>query len=291
MIISVVIPVYNGLGVIEDCLESLYVYTGSHQLQIIAVDDFSTDGSREYLKSQTGRIRLLLNPQNESYAATVNRGIEASRSDAVLLLNQDTVVNNNAIDVLASQLYESDDYAMAAPRLANPDGSLQRSIRNFPTHADVINHHLGLTALFPSDPEINRWKMPGFDYDSESLVKQPMFSAVMLKREVIEKVGYLDHRFPLFFNDVDYCRRIDQAGLKVIYTPQAEIIHVRGQATSQQAVKSVYLQHLAFIQYLQKYYKGIRYLIPNLLCAVLLVTSAHLRAVLGLLKRTFTSKA
>lgn len=290
MKISVVIPVFNGRGVLEDCLEALLDYTGRHELQIIAIDDFSTDGSRHYLRGQNGIITLF-NDRNYGYAHTVNSGLKHAGGEAVLFLNQDTVIEGEAIDILADKLFSDPEYGIVAPKLLNPDSSRQLSIRSFPNHLDIISHHLGLHLLFPANRIINKWKMPWFDYDSEAEVMQPMFSAVLIRREVVNHVGLLDERFPLFFNDVDYCRRVLSADYKIIYIPSAKVIHQHGQATSQNAMRSVYLQHKAFIDYLAGYYKGIRYLIPNLFCSVILIFSAHLRALYRGVKRVFTSRA
>lgn len=290
MKITVVIPVYNAIGVIEDCFGALFNYDGRHQLEIIAIDDYSTDGSREYLRDQDN-IFAFFNDRNYGYAHTVNVGLKHVSGKAVLFLNQDAVVTKDAIDTMAESLFSDSSIGMVAPKLLNPDGSRQLSIRSFPNHRDIISHHLGLHLMFPSSRLLNSWKMPWFDYESKAEVEQPMFSAVLIRGEVIDCVGLLDERFALFFNDVDYSRRILSAGFRTVYDPSAQVIHSHGQATSQNVMRSVYLQHSAFIDYLNKYYKGIRYLIPNISCSIILVFSAHLRAFYRGVKKVFTSRA
>jgi len=290
LLISVIIPVYNGFNVIGSCLDSLSSACRDHDLEIVVIDDCSTDGSYEYLKSHHAVISLFRNDSNLGYAVTVNRGIENSRGDYLFLLNQDTVVRPGTIDILVGKCQADRSIGIAAPRLLNPDGSLQKSVRRFPCHSDIIYHHLGLPYIFPESPVFNRWKMADFDHMEERYVDQPAFSAVLISRQTINRVGVLDTDFSLFFNDVDYCKRVINNRYNILFCPEAEVEHQRGQATGQIAVRSVYLSHEAFIKYLGKHYKGARYLAPNFICSVLLVLSSHIRALYRLIRKPFTSK-
>lgn len=279
------------MDVIGKCLDSLPASSSQHELEIIPVDDCSRDGSYDFLMSHDAAFEIIRNSENRGYAFSVNRGIRQAQGEFVFLLNQDTVVGKNALDKLAGRIQSDSQIGIIAPRLLNPDGSIQKSVRCFPTHADIIYHHLGLTRLFPGDTRFNRWKMADFDHNEERFVEQPAFSAVLIRREVFEQVGLLDTGYPLFFNDVDYCRRVVDAGWKILFAPEAEVEHQGGQAVRQQAVRSIYISHAAFIRYLNENYKGTRFLMPNFVCTVLLIASAHIRAIFNLLKKPFTLKA
>ncbi len=291
MLVSVVIPLYNGRDVIIEGLDSVFSSETKHNLEVIVVDDSSRDDSVELVLAKNYDINLLKNDGNYGYAYTVNRGIIASHGDAILLLNQDTELDKDAIQILASKLFENGQTGIVAPKLLNPDGTLQKSVRRFPLHSDIIYHHLGLSYLLEDSAKFNRWKMPDFDHRVEDFVDQPAFSAVMIKRSVLNQVGLLDTDFPLFFNDVDYCRRTVDEGWKILFDPEAEVKHQRGQATSQRKIQSIYLSHQAFIKYLNKYFKGSRYILPNFACTFLLLCSAHIRALYHLIRKAVTSKA
>jgi GT2 family glycosyltransferase len=290
LVVSVIIPVYNGLEVIGACIDSLAKACEDHDLEIIVIDDCSKDDSYHYLRSHYRHITLFRNDNNQGYALTVNRGIAACHGDYIFLLNQDTVVRPGTIDTLVFKCQSDNSTGIAAPCLLNPDGSRQKSVRRFPCHSDIIYHHLGLPFILPDSATFNRWKMADFAHDKERYVDQPAFSAVMIRRQTLTQVGLLDTDFPLFFNDVDYCRRVIDHGWKIYFCPEAEVEHKRGQATGQIAVRSVYLSHEAFIKYLGKYYKGVRYLAPNFICSVLLVLSSHIRALYRLIRKLLTSK-
>jgi len=291
LLISVVIPIFNAVDVIGECLDSLAASSSEHELEIILIDDCSSDGSHEYLFSKYSAFKIMRNKENRGYACTVNRGIKHAHGEYIFLLNQDTVVGQNALDKLVSRIQTDSKIGIIAPKLLNPDGSIQKSVRRFPKHGDIIYHHLGLTRFFPDNPGFNRWKMADFAHNEERYVEQPAFSAVLVRREVFKQVGLLDTGYPLFFNDVDYCRRATDAGWKILFTPKAEVVHQGGQAVRQQAVCSIYLSHAAFIRYLNENFKGARFLTPNFVCSVLLVCSAHIRALIYILGKPFTSKA
>lgn len=278
MLVSVIIPVYNGSQVIIPCLKAVFNSKGENLLEVIVVEDRSTDDSLEKLKACGFDIHLLRNDRNCGYAYTVNCGLKECHGDAILLLNQDTEVAADAVSKLCSRVVSDPKIGAVAPRLVNPDGSVQESVRRFPKHMDIIYHHLGFSYLFPKSPKFNRWKMGEFDHLEERYVDQPAFSAILIRREVINGVGLLDQGFPLFFNDVDYSHRMIDAGWKMLFCPEAVVKHQRGQSIRQRRIRSVYLSHSAFIRYLYKYYKGPKYFIPNFICSFLLIFSAHLRA-------------
>jgi len=177
----------------------------------------------------------------------------------------------------------------AAPRLIQPGGDVQRSCRMLPRHSGVIYHHLLLSYLFPRSVRFFRWKMGWFSHDKEMIVEQPYFSAIMLRRDVIDRIGELDVRFRLLFNDVDYCRRIADSGGKILFTPDTNVMHIGGQALRQVPFRKILHSHCGFANYFFKHYRGVRYLLQNMLIVLLLTLSGFMRCAWLLAKRPFTS--
>ena len=155
MLISVVIPIFNAVDVIGDCLDSLAASSSEHDLEIILIDDCSSDESHGYLLSNYSAFKIMRNRENRGYAYTVNRGIKHAHGEYIFLLNQDTVVGQNALDKLVSRIQTDSKIGIIAPKLLNPDGSIQKSVRRFPKHGDIVYHHLGLTRFFPDNPGFN----------------------------------------------------------------------------------------------------------------------------------------
>ena len=288
-LVSVIIPLYRGREVIGTCLDSLPASSSEFQIEVIVIDDCSPDGAGELVKSRFPDVRLLTNEPNRGYAASVNRGLKHAEGDFILLLNQDTAAMPGAVESLVNELEQDAGLAAAAPQLLHPDGSIQQSCRMFPAYMDVVYHHLLLPYIFPRSRVFSQWKMGWFSHDGRAEVDQPSFSAIMLKRETVRSVGLLDERFRIFFNDVDYCKRILDEGGRILFCPDAKVTHLGGHAVKKLPVRRVFHSHAGFTRYFFKHKPGIRYAVPNLLIALILTISAVPRIVWNILHRLLTS--
>jgi GT2 family glycosyltransferase len=247
--LSVVIVAWNSAADIEPCIDSINF---GHQFEIIVVDNASTDSTLERL-GRYHYLKLVRNHGNLGYARANNQGIRAATGEYVLLLNPDTRVEMGTLDILSDFLDTRPDIAAVAPRLVNPDGSTQDSIRSLPTASAVLYDVLGLSRLFPGSRTFGRWRMRYFDYERPALVEQPMASCLLFRRPVLGSLGGFDERFPIFYNDVDLSRRMADAGLKTMYLPDARVVHKRGASTSRVRVKMVWETHRSLFRYLKKH--------------------------------------
>jgi GT2 family glycosyltransferase len=277
MRVSVIIPLYLGRDVICQCLQSVLKSQIEFELQVIVVDDASPDGAGAMVGSEFSDVEIITNRKNLGYAASVNRGLLAADGDFLFLLNQDTELQRDTITILVNKLTQNSELTAVAPRLLKPDGTVQKSCRTLPRHSDVIYHHLLLSYLFPRSDRFSRWKMGWFSHDKDTIVEQPYFSAIMFRRDVIDRIGELDIRFRLLFNDVDYCKRIADSGGKILFTPDTSVMHIGGQALRQVPFRKTLHSHCGFVKYFFKHYRGVRYLLPNMLIALLLTLSGVLR--------------
>ncbi len=290
MRVSVIIPLYLGRDVVGRCLRSVLKSKTETELQVIVIDDASPDGAGEIVRAEFPDVEIITNHKNLGYAASVNLGLAATDGEFIFLLNQDTEVQPDTIVVLMDKLTHNSELTAVAPRLLNPDGTIQKSCRRLPRHSDIIYHHLLLSYLFPQSDRFSRWKMGGFSHDEERLVEQPYYSAIILRRDVIDKVGVLDVRFRLLFNDVDYCKRIADAGGKILFTPDTSVIHTCGQSLRQVPFRKILRSHYGFVKYFFKHYCGGRYIVQNILIAILLALSGMLRCVWLAISRVIISR-
>jgi len=247
--LSVVIVTWNSAADIDACLDSLNF---RRQFEVIIVDNASTDDTRARLRPHH-HLRLLLNDSNVGYARASNQAGRVAQGEYLLLLNPDTRVELGALDLLAGFLDSSPDFAAVAPRLVNPDGSTQLSIRGFPTFGSVLWELTGLPRLLPRCRPIGGWRMRWFDYDSPAEVCQPMASCLMLRRSVWDQLGGFDESFPLFYNDVDFSRRLDAAGFRTWFLPQARVVHRVGASTSQVRVRMFREAARSLFNYLRRH--------------------------------------
>ncbi len=194
----------------------------------MVVDNASGDGTIEMVRAEFAQVRLIVNERNLGYAAGNNQAIRASAAPFVLLLNPDTEVQAGALGGLLSAFGGDERVGAAAAQLLLPDGRIQRSCRSFPRPAAVLYDAIGLARLFPRSEVFGQYRMTYWDHSSPREVDQPMASALALRRAALDEVGLFDEDFPLYFNDVDLCYRLKQAGWKIRVRAQGKSAPPRG---------------------------------------------------------------
>jgi GT2 family glycosyltransferase len=253
MELSIIIVTWNSEEFIRKCLESCLRNSEGLSREIIVVDNSSSDGTTPIVREYHSRVSLIENKTNVGYAKANNQGIEKSTGRFVLLLNPDTEIQGNALELMLKFLQANPGIGALGPKLLNPDGTVQPSCREFPTFSTLIWEFTGLSRLFPKSRIFGSWRMGYFDFNQPIEVDQPMGSCLMLKRETINQVGLFDETFAMFFNDVDLCYRIKKAGWKIFFYPDALVVHHKGASTVKAKRKMIWLSHLAFYKFFKKH--------------------------------------
>lgn len=223
--LSIVIVNYNTGKLLEKCLESIQKTTQEFRTpktEVIIVDNASRDNSVGFLKKQklTRDVVLIENKENLGFAKAANQGLKKSKGEHKLLLNPDTEIKNRAIQELLDFAKSAKDAGVVAPRLLNPDGSRQSSVFRFPSLMGAIREFWLRQEGFYSK------YLPQGDHAVK--VDAVVGAAFLITPEAFKRVGFLDERYFMYFEDLDYCRRIKMAGLRVYYLPKAEVIHYHG---------------------------------------------------------------
>lgn len=259
-ILSVVIVTWNSGDEIGKCLRSITENAEDLNYEIVIVDNDSKDNTvseiRCIAEEKFHRINLILNNTNTGYTKASNQGLLSSSGKNILLLNPDTEIKKNSLKTLINKLNENETTGAVAPQLLNPDGSIQSSCRKFPTFWDMFCEFTFLSSLFPESKKFSSWKMNYFSHDKELLVEQPMAAALMLKKEVLNKIGNFDERFKMFFNDVDLCKRICDSGYNIIFYPGSKIIHEKGVSIFKDREKMIRIWNEDCLSYFSKYNKN-----------------------------------
>ncbi|NQV15464.1 glycosyltransferase family 2 protein [bacterium] len=274
--LSVLIVSYNSGKTIQVCIESLMEGISSISSEIIIIDNNSTDDTANILKAmetQHDQLSLVLNNTNRGFAAGNNQALDQAHGDYILVLNPDTITQAGVVSGLISELEKNERMGMVAPQLQFPDGRIQKTCRRLPTHMDVIYHSLGLTQLFPASSRFNAWKMGDFDHRSTRQVDQPAGAALMIKGSLFRELKGFDQNFPMFFNDVDLCKRIKDAGYEIWYMPDYHITHVGGASVKQVKLKMVLSSHVSFFRYFEKHFTRLHHQPLNFLVGALLYLS------------------
>ena len=230
MAVAAVIVTHNSADVINSCMEALSKM--GPNITPIIVDNASSDETVDRVKVRSG-VRLIANPENRGFAAAVNQGEReataraASEGDFILLLNPDVELLT-AVDQLTESAQR---HGLAAGRLVDQAGRTQAgfTLRRFPTPAALICELFGINRLWPSNPVNRRYRCLDCNYDEPAIVEQPAGAFLMVRRDVWKKLGGFDEQFyPVWFEDVDFCRRAVGAGYQIAYVPSVTARHEGG---------------------------------------------------------------
>jgi len=230
--LSVVVVSYNSAPWLPACLRSLRAAAFEPRPQILVVDNASTDGSARLVRDGYPEITLLENGRNVGYSRAVNQAWRESTGEYLLVLNPDIVVRPEALRILHRHLEEHPQVALAAPRLLNPDGTLQYSCRRHYTTATYVLRRTFLRRLFPDHPVVRRHLMADWDHAQVREVDWVLGAAMMLRREALGGT-VMDERFFIYFEDVDLCLRLQHEGWAVVYHPDAVMLHHHRRASAQ----------------------------------------------------------
>jgi GT2 family glycosyltransferase len=238
--VAVVVATYNALPWIEQCLQSVA------GVERVVVDNGSTDGTVAFVRERFPAVAVV-EQENLGLAAAWNRGLEATSSDYVLILNADAWLTAGSLDRLAAFAESRPDAAVVGPRLLNQDGTLQRSVRGFPTPWRLATEYFFLRKLAPRSSLFNAFYAAGFDHDEVREAEFVMGACMLVRRAAIAEVGPLDEAFFLFSEETDWCHRFVQAGWKVLFYPGAECVHVGGASHGGQLYRENLRGHLRFL--------------------------------------------
>ncbi len=281
MDLSVVIVIWNSREYIEECLDGVYAAAGNRDIEVLVIDNASTDGGAELILRCYPDVRLTVNDRNRGCSVAFNQGLQASKGKYIQILCPDTIVQPAAFDVMIDFLETHPGSGAVGPRLTYPDGRHQPSCRTFPTITTLIWEFLGLSRLFPRHPVFGSWRMGDFDHRSMREVDQPRGSSLMVRREILADVGLWDEDLEMFFNDVDWCLRMNRHGWKIYFLPNASMVHYGGGSVNKVRPRMILQSHQCCYRFFRKYQKGIGNRIAIKALGLALLGSACIRYVLA----------
>jgi GT2 family glycosyltransferase len=230
--LSIVVVNFNGAGHLENCLRSLTQNLPAISTELVVVDNASEDGSAAVVRAFPA-ARLIELPTNLGFSAGNNAGIRATTGELVLLLNNDTVVPKGAIERLVARLEADRSAAIAGPRLVDGLGDVELSFGPMISPLAELRQKL-VTALHARGfPPVSSWVERRTR--REQYVDWVSGACLLVRRQVAEEVGLLDERFFLYTEDVDFCASVRARGWRVLFTPAAEIVHLRGRSRARAA--------------------------------------------------------
>ncbi len=231
MSLSVIIVNYNVRPFLEGAMLSIFKALDGIDSEVFVVDNGSGDGSVPMVRQRFTQARLIENKENVGFARANNQALQKAQGEFVCLINPDTLVRADTFKVCLEYLQQHPDVGAVGCKILNSDGSLQLSCRrSFPMPWVAFTKMVGLSRLFPKSRLFGRYNLTYLDPDKTAEVEALSGSFMMVRRQTIEEVGYLDEDFFMYGEDLDWCYRIGRAGWKIVYLPQTEIIHYKGQS-------------------------------------------------------------
>lgn len=253
--LSISIVSLNTSDLLRDCLNSLLQAPTRIAFEIIVVDNGSQDGSAEMLRAEFPQARLIRLDRNEGYTHPMNLGLRAGQGRYLLQLNPDTLVCPGMLDGLVEFMDARPAVGIATPRVLNRDGTLQKQCRRSAARPwDVFTYFLGLSKLFPKSRRFGGYLMTYRRDDELFEVEAVSGSCMIIRRGVVEQIGYLDEDFFAYQEDTDYCFRAREAGWKIFYVPGVSLVHFGGQGGSRvQPYHGILQWHRSYYLYYRKH--------------------------------------
>ncbi len=252
--VSVIIVNWNTWDLLVQCLQSLYDTTSDLDLEVIVVDNASSDGSPTIVRERFPQVQLIQNQENLGFAQASNQAIKRCRGRYMLLLNSDTQALPGSLDKTVRFMDEHPRAGIAGVRLLNPDGTFQASYTPFPTlwREFLILSGLGRSLIRPTFPSCG----PQTEKGAQKIEGYVEGAYLMARREAIDQIGGLDEPIFMYSEEVDWCYRFHQAGWEVWYLPQAPIIHYGGQSSKERRGRMEAELYRSRVYFFRKHYGG-----------------------------------
>lgn len=230
--ISIIIVNYNVKEYLANLLNSLERARGEYDIEILVVDNASSDGSLPYLQKEFSHVQFIANQTNLGFGKANNQAIRKAKGKYTLLINPDTIVSEDTLDVMFKHMESHPQTAFAGCKLLNPDGSFApESRRQIPTPSIALWKILGLTKLFPKSKRFAGYYMNWLEEDTPSEVPVLSGSFMFCRTAVLHELNGFDEDFFMYGEDIDLCYRALEAGYKIDYVPATSIIHYKGEST------------------------------------------------------------
>lgn len=244
--VSIIVVTHNNKKLLEACLDSIYKNTLNVSFDIIVIDNASSDGSAALVREKFSEAKLIENKENFGFSQANNEGLRIIDSRHAMLLNDDTIVKEYAIDKMVGFLDNNSSAGAVGPRLLNTDGTLQRQGGLFGRRFWKAIHPISVDFVIGA--------------------------ALMVKKEVIDQVGIMDEHLFFYNDDLDWCTSIREAGWKIFFLPEAEIIHYGGYSSKRTFKHRYFVEGFkGGLYFCRKHYGELAYHAYRLLLGLILI--------------------
>ena len=283
MKLSVIIVNYNVQYFLENCLNSVYNSSEGIEFEVIVVDNNSVDGSLEMLKEKFPQTTVISNKDNKGFSKANNQAIKIAKGEYVVLLNPDTVVEENTFKLCCDFMDENPKSGGLGVKMLDGKGNfLPESKRGLPTPGVAFYKIFGLSALFPKSEKFGQYHLGHLSKEKNHEIEILSGAFMMMRKSVLDEIGLLDESFFMYGEDIDLSYRITQAGYTNHYFSETQIIHYKGESTKKSSINYVFVFYRAMAIFAKKHFSN-----KNAqLFSTLINFAIYIRAGLAVLTRT-----
>lgn len=260
MELSIIITKYKNPEMLKVCIDSIRKNLAVKNYEMIVADSEGEDETEIMMREDYPEVIYIPSGRNIGFEGTVKNGLEKSQGEYVLILNHDIIVKKNSIESLLEFIKKNPEVGLCGPKLLNFNETLQSSCFRFYTPLTIMYRRTFLGKFGFAKKHLDRFLMKDFNHKSIKEVDWLMGSALMTTKKAVKKVGFMDKRFRLYFEDVDWCRRFWENGYKVVYFPESEMYHYHGRGSAGKNVfqalvsnRLVWVHIFSGIRYFLKY--------------------------------------
>ncbi|MBL7106982.1 MAG: glycosyltransferase family 2 protein [Phycisphaerae bacterium] len=253
MKLSIIIVSWNVRADIINCLGSIYKNPSSSPFEVILIDNASSDKTVECIQKEFSQVVCIANNDNRGFAGANNQGIEIAKGEYLLFLNPDTIIHKGTLDYLVDFMDNNKEAGACGPQLLNEDGSIQRSVRRFPSFRGALYRFTFLKYFKIFKKDYRNWLARDFDHKSQIEVDQLMGAALLVRKSITDNIGGFDERYFMYYEEVDLCCRIKHDGWQIVFLPQVRITHLGGRSSQQIPAAKRIMMLRSMLKYFRKH--------------------------------------
>lgn len=253
--LSILIVNWNVKDLLKDCLQSLYDNKNGLNIEIIVIDNNSSDGSNEMVEAYFPQVKLIKNPKNLGFSIGNNQAIKASRGEYLLLLNPDARVMPQALKIMIDFIKAHPEVGIVGPKILDSGDVIQLTCaRNFPTLSRLFFDLTALSKRFPKSKIFGSYSIGYWDHNDEREVDSISGACMLIRKAMLDEIGLLDENFFMYAEDTDLCYRAKKANWEIWYLPKAQIIHYGGQSSQMDIGKMTIVSQESMYKFFKKHY-------------------------------------
>jgi len=253
MRLSIIIVSWNVKEDVLDCLRSIRQHPLPEPFEVLLVDNASTDGTERAVREEFPEVSVIANGRNMGFATANNQALIVAKGEYLLLLNPDTIVHPNALDLLVRFMDSHEDVGACGPRLLNSDGTTQSSVRRFPSFRAALYRHSAFRYLRLFRGAYARFLMKDFGHETQIEVDVVKGAALMVRRSVLEEIGLMDEDFFMYYEEADLCYRIKEALWRIVFLPEALITHTGGRSSDKAGIRRRVMRLRSLVTFFAKH--------------------------------------